>query len=69
MARARVALAPRRPSPAGCRLLAGNNTDAYHVWEPRGQEGKASRQEGWSLPPGYRTLYKQTQRLGGRRGG
>lgn len=40
-----MALAPRRPPPAGCRLPVGDDTGAYHVREPRGQEGRASRQE------------------------
>lgn len=44
MARTRVALAPRRPPPAGCSLPAGKGIGAYHVQEPRGQEGRASRQ-------------------------
>lgn len=44
MARTRVALAPRRPPPAGCSLPAGKGISAYHVQEPRGQEGRASRQ-------------------------
>lgn len=43
MARTRVELAPRRPPPAGCLLPAGDDTGVYHVREPRGREGWASR--------------------------
>lgn len=43
MTRTRVALAPRSPSPAGCRLPVGDYTGVYHVQEPRGWEGRASR--------------------------